>query len=245
MRQPYKFTQLLVLVVLGILTVQTSLAADRNCRAYVGADLPEGEVALLTFNNKSLLSSLYLFDGEPVSPAGKCNLERLELLPGEHTIHFVYRLHRYSSSHGFDPASFTFTAESGHVYDLVVEKAEVFGSNFTCRIEDVSTQEVVVEKKDCETGKVEAWLEILRAQAMCGDMDAVIELVQRWQVGMIHKNGAVEAYFWCRLVEETYKWDNPFQCRTFLFDKISKEEIQEAEQRLSSWHPASCAPNLY
>lgn len=243
MRPPYRFARLLVLVVLGIITIQTSLATDRNCRAYVGADLPEGEVALLTFQKlKSKLSSLYLFDGELVSRAGECNLERLDILPGEHTIHFVYQLHQYDPSYGGNPASFTFTVEAGHTYDLVVEK---FDWNFTCRIEDVSTQEVVVEKEDCETSKVEAWLEILRAQSMCGDMDAVVELVNRWKVGVIDKNGPVEAYFWCRLVEETYRWEDPYQCKSFLFDKISKEEIQEAEQRLSSWHPASCAPNLY
>jgi hypothetical protein len=234
------FTRLLVLVVLGILAIQTSLAKDRNCRTYVGADLPEGEVALLTFKNN--ISSLYLFDGELVSPAGECNLERFELLPGEHTIHFVYQRHRYDPSRGRNPASFTFTVEQGHAYDLVVRK---FDQKYTCKIEDVSTQEVVVEKKDCEAGNVEAHLEIQRAQAMCGDMDAVFELVDRWKVGVIDKYGPVEAYFWCRLIEKTYRWEDAFQCKSFLFGKISKEEIEEAEQRLSSWHPASCPPNLY
>jgi hypothetical protein len=244
MSQSYRFTKLLVLAVLSILTVRASHATDRNCRAYDGVDLPESEVALLTFG-RSRDSNLYLFDGELVSLSGKCNIYKIELLPGEHTIHFSYLL---SSSvlgpSGGDPASFTFVAEPGHVYDLVVEKAKSFAWKYICRIEDVSTQEVVVEKEDCETGKGEAWLEIQRAEALCGDMDAVVELV-RWKAGMGDNMDPVEAYFWCSLVEETYSWGDPFQCKSFLFDKISKEQIQEAEQRLSSWPLEVCTPNMY
>jgi hypothetical protein len=118
-------------------------------------------------------------------------------------------------------------------------KAQLFAWKYTCRIEDVTSQSIVAEKPNCEEGKGQAWLDIQRAKAWCGDTDAMVELV-RWRAGLSDKNDPVEAYFWCSLVEATYGWADPFQCKSVLFDRVSDEDVRKADGRVTTWEPRDC-----
>jgi hypothetical protein len=153
-------------------------------------------------------------------------------------------LNRYSilgPSGGWGFAAFTFEAKTGHVYDLVVEKNS---QEFTCRIEDLTSQGIVVEKPDCKEGQGQAWLDIQRARALCGDMDATVEMARR-PARLSDKDDAEEKYFWCRLVETTYSWTDPFQCKSVLFGKISEENVRKVEDRLATWEQPKCPRVLH
>ena len=90
--------------------------------------------------------SLKLFDDRPWAGQMSCTSQRIELLPGPHTLHFTYVLTGWMDT-GSDSASISFIAEAERNYRLMVRRRD--RDEYRCTLTEVETARVIVDKR-CE-----------------------------------------------------------------------------------------------
>jgi hypothetical protein len=115
---------------------------------------PSEEMATLDMS-KSREGLVRAFDGKPFCPKRRCDHQTIVVPPGKHDLIFSY-LKSYSvlGPGGRDAVKMTFVAKPGERYRAIVKTTGVIGWKYNCRIEDVSTEQIVAEIDDCDRDEI-------------------------------------------------------------------------------------------
>jgi len=94
-------------------------------------------------------------DGKPFCPQKPCDYHTIALPPGQHEVIFSYvKAYSVLGPGGRDAVELTFGARAGETYRAIVKTTGIIGWHYNCRIEEVSTGQIVDEIEDCDRDEI-------------------------------------------------------------------------------------------
>jgi hypothetical protein len=161
----------------GPKVIQADLSASPKCGMDGSMHHGDPQYALLDMS-QARKAQIRLIDGKPFMPRN-CDYYHVVMPPGEHTIHFVYLKSMYLlHPRGRDPVALKFTADTGKIYQVFVEKHPL-RSLYNCRVEEAASGKILHEIDDCDSDVIRypAMDEIFEA---FGGREAYIQYQEEW-----------------------------------------------------------------